>query len=222
MGTTVPDYPRGITFEQIWAAIHADREATEARKKEFDREMQERQEKIDKEMRELKESQRKSARELNKQLEKSAKQLNKQLGALGNRFGEMIECMVLPNMVRQFRKLGFVFTKAYRDGDWRDENDETIADVDITLENGDKVMLVEVKSKPSSEDITDHVRRIENVRVYADKRNDNRKYLGGIAGMVFGKTEKEFAFKTGFYVIEPSGETFKISAPKGSYSPREW
>jgi len=28
--------------------------------------------------------------------------------------------------------------------------------------------------------------------------------------------------KNGFYVIEPSGETFSITAPEGEYSPREW
>lgn len=29
-------------------------------------------------------------------------------------------------------------------------------EADITMENGDKVILVEVKSKPTAEDITDH------------------------------------------------------------------
>jgi hypothetical protein len=28
--------------------------------------------------------------------------------------------------------------------------------------------------------------------------------------------------KNGFYVVEPSGETFIITAPEGIYSPREW
>jgi hypothetical protein len=31
-----------------------------------------------------------------------------------------------------------------------------------------------------------------------------------------------FAMKNGFYVIEPSGETFTITVPEGIYSPREW
>jgi hypothetical protein len=40
--------------------------------------------------------------------------------------------------------------------------------------------------------------------------------------MVMSDNEKAFAFKNGFYVIEPSGETFNITAPEGIYSPREW
>ena len=33
---------------------------------------------------------------------------------------------------------------------------------------------------------------------------------------------KEYAFKTGLYVVIPSGETFDIFIPEGDYSPREW
>jgi len=40
--------------------------------------------------------------------------------------------------------------------------------------------------------------------------------------MVISNSEKIFALKNGFYVIEPSGETFDITAPEGIYSPREW
>jgi hypothetical protein len=40
--------------------------------------------------------------------------------------------------------------------------------------------------------------------------------------MIFKDNVKEFALKTGFYVIEPSGETFIITAPEGVNSPREW
>jgi hypothetical protein len=83
-------------------------------------------------------------------------------------------------------------------------------------------MIAEVKSKPTTEDITDHIDRMEKVRAHADLRNDNRKYLGAIAGIVFNDNEKAFAMKNGFYVIEPSGETFTIIEPKGDYSPREW
>ncbi|MDR0539383.1 MAG: hypothetical protein LBG74_02610, partial [Spirochaetaceae bacterium] len=37
-------------------------------------------------------------------------ELEKQLSKLGGRFGEMIECMVKPNLVSKFQELGFTFT----------------------------------------------------------------------------------------------------------------
>ena len=46
--------------------------------------------------------------------------------------------------------------------------------------------------------------------------------MGAVAGVIIPENVKEFAFKNGFFVIEPSGETFNIFAPKAPYSPREW
>ncbi|MDR0641384.1 MAG: hypothetical protein LBG07_05000, partial [Treponema sp.] len=63
---------------------------------------------------------------------------------------------------------------------------------------------------------------MEKLRRYADLHDDKRKYLGGIAGVVFSESEKTYALKKGFYVIEPSGETFSITEPKGNYYPHVW
>jgi hypothetical protein len=224
MGKTkeLPAYPKGITFEQVWAALMEDRE----RQKETERIMKENsretRENLERTAREMKENLERTIERTTRKMDKRAKQLDKQLGKLGGRFGEMVEYMVVPNLIKKFRKLGFVFDKAYQQAKIEDENNRTIAEVDITLENGDKVMIVEVKSKPTTEDITDHVRRMGKIRAHADSKNDQRKFLGAVAGMVFNDNEKEFAMKNGFYVIEPSGETFIITPPEGEYSPREW
>jgi len=159
---------------------------------------------------------------LKDQQKESAQRLDRQLGKLGNRFGEMVEYMVMPNLLEKFGELGFVFEKTHNQTVYKDKRNNIITEVDITLENGDWVVLVEVKSKPDIGDIKDHIERMEKVRAYANLRNDRRKLLGAIAGMVMNDNEREFALKNGFYVIEPSGETFKITAPEGVHSPREW
>ena len=82
--------------------------------------------------------------------------------------------------------------------------------------------IVEIKNKPVVDDIDDHVKRMEKLRAYADLHNDRRKYLGAIAGVVFNDSEKTYALKKGFYVIEPSGDTFTITEPAGNYYPHEW
>ena len=71
----------------------------------------------------------------------------------------MIEYMVKPSTLDKFQELGFIFTKAYPHALIKDENNRDIAEADITLENGDKVMLVEVKSKPTTDDVNEHVER---------------------------------------------------------------
>jgi len=159
---------------------------------------------------------------LQKEVAEVRKDTDKRLGKLGNRLGEMVEYMVMPNLITKFRELGFVFTEAYPHAVIDDEEHNILAEIDITLKNGDKVMIVEVKNKLTTEDVTEHIERMKKVRAHADLHNDKRVYLGAVAGMVMNKNEKLFALKNGFYVIEPSGETFIITVPDGIYSPKEW
>ncbi|GHV92745.1 hypothetical protein AGMMS50268_32480 [Spirochaetia bacterium] len=199
----------GLTFEKVWASIMELKES----QKETDRQLKE----TDRQMKETREE----IKENGRQMRESGKQLDKQLGKLGNRFGEIIEYMVVPNLVTKFNELGFTFTKANRTK-ITDKDHDIFTEVDAFLENGDIVMIVETKSKPNIDDINDHVERMEKLRRYADLHDDKRKYLGAIAGLVFGDSEKTYALKNGFYVIEPSGDTFNIITPTGKYYPHEW
>ena len=81
-------------------------------------------------------------------------------------------------------------------------------------------MVTKVKTKPSAEDIIEHMERMKKIRAHADLHGDRRIFYGAVAGMVFNDNEKAFAMKNGFYVIEPSGETFIITPPQGQ--PKEW
>ena len=93
--------------------------------------------------------------------------------------------------------------------------------MDVWLENGEFALAVEVKSSLRVEHVKDHVKRMGLLRGYADERQDRRKLLGAVAGAVVRKPARDYAFKQGFYVIEPSGDTVKISAPEG-FTPRIW
>ena len=156
-----------------------------------------------------------------KETDRQIKETDKRVGELTNRFGDMVEYMVKPNLVAKFKELGFIFTKANRT-EIEDRENNIFMEIDALLENGDKVMAVEIKSKPSTDDIDYHGKRMEKLRKYADLHNDKRKYLGAIAGVVFSESGKKYALKKGFYVIEPAGDTFTITEPKGDYYPHEW
>ncbi|MDR2618432.1 MAG: hypothetical protein LBC62_06140 [Treponema sp.] len=156
-----------------------------------------------------------------KELRESQKEIARRMGELTNRFGDMVEYMVIPNLVAKFEDLGFTFTRANRT-EIKDREHDIFTEVDALLENGDKVMAVEIKTKPTIDDINSHVERMEKLRKYADLHNDKRIYLGAVAGVVFSESEKTYALKNGFYVIEPSGETFNIIEPKGKYRAHEW
>ncbi|GMO31951.1 MAG: hypothetical protein Pg6A_20820 [Termitinemataceae bacterium] len=212
---------QNLSFDEVWAIVQENIQGM--------KELREAQREVDKQLKETKElfkQQKIEAEEEFKkrqaEADKRHAELEKQFSKLGGRFGEMIECMVKPNLISKFNELGFKFTKVHQDTTIKDEENNIISEADFILENGDKVMIVEVKSKPSIEDIKYHIKRMGKMRKYADLHGDKRKYLGAVAGMVVNENAYRFALKNGFFVIIPAGDTFNIIAPSGEYSPREW
>jgi hypothetical protein len=212
MEKELPDYPRGITFEQVWASIQAMREENDRRSKELDR-------KIDRQIEEA--AIRSKELDLRmKETDRQIKEYNKRFGDFSNRFGEIVEYMVAPNLRAKFREHGLDFPGANSNFDVEDPENDIYLEVDVFLANGDKVMLVETKTKPTTGDVKEHINRLEKMRQYADLHGDKRKYLGAVAGVVMTKNVREYILQQGMFAVEPSGETFNITAPEGQ--PREW
>ena len=155
-----------------------------------------------------------------RETDRQMKEYNKRFGEFTNRFGEVVEYMIAPNLRDKFRELGINFPQSHSGTRVDDHENNIHFEIDVKLENGDKAMLVEVKTKLTMEDVKDHIRRLEKMRAYADLHDDKRSFLGAVAGVVMTPYAREYAFKQGFFVIEPSGETFNIIPPKGK--PKEW
>jgi hypothetical protein len=188
------------TFETVWAGLQEVRQI----------------------LKENAEQQKKNNEEWEKRQKESAERLDKELGRFGNRLGDIVEYMAAPNLVEKFADMGVVFEREYQNAKIKDKKNNIFAQADIILENSEKVMVIEVKTKLTTEDVTEHIERMGKMRIHADKHGDKRKYLGAVAAIVITDNEKAFAFKNGFYVLEPSGETFTIAVPEGNYSVREW
>ena len=182
-----------LTFEKVWAAL-----------KETDRIVKE-------------------VAERQKETDLLIKKTSREIGSLGNSFGELAEHLVAPGIVDKFNDLGFDFDdispsgRAFKDPKTR----QFLAEVDIVLENSEMFIAIEVKSKLNKKDVNEHLARMEVLRRIADSKKDNRKYLGAVAGAVMTNETRSHAYKSGFFVIEQSGETMKIDIPEG-FTPREW
>jgi len=170
-------------------------------------------------MKELREIQKETARQIQR-TDRKMQETDRRLGKLGIRMGEVVEYMVAPNLREKFRELGYDFPQANQNSDVSDRKNKIFLEIDVKLENGDKVMLVEVKTKPTTKDVKDHIKRLDKMRVYADLHGDKRTFLGAVAGAVMMDNVKEYALKQGFFAIEPSGETFNIIPPNNK--PKEW
>jgi hypothetical protein len=158
--------------------------------------------------------------ERQKETDRQMKKNDQIIGRLGLRMGEVVEYLVAPNLRAKFMELGYNFPQANQGTNVSDPDNDIFLEIDIKLENGDKAMLVEAKTKPSTEDVKEHIERLEKMRKYADLHGDKRAFLGAVAGVVVTDNVKNYALKQGFFVIEPSGETFNIISPIGQ--PKEW
>ncbi|MDR1377595.1 MAG: hypothetical protein LBJ36_00875 [Synergistaceae bacterium] len=215
MTTTTREPEMGLTFEKVWAMFQ-----------ETDQRMRELSENADRHMRELSEETARQMRETDRKIQEVVKQIKEtdiRIGNLGNRFGELAEHLVAPNIVQKFNALGFHFDEI--SGLRQVINDESsgqkIAEFDILLENGDCIIGVEVKTKPSYDDVGDHVRRLKILRLIKDKKGDKRKIHGALAGAIMTSSVKTAALKAGLYVITQTGDTVKIDVPEG-FIPQVW
>jgi hypothetical protein len=189
----------GLTFEDVWAMF----QETDRQFKETDKKFQEtarRQEETDKQI----------------------KETHKQIGELGNKFGAVVEHMMIPNIKEKFNALGYEFGKVSTNVLIETKAEGTIAEIDIFLENGDCALAVEVKSQPTTEGIRNQCKRMEQLRKYSDKHKDKRKLYGAMAGAIFSDNAKKYALKQGLYIIEQSGDTVKITAPSGESTAKAW
>ncbi|MDR1315818.1 MAG: hypothetical protein LBK13_02995 [Spirochaetales bacterium] len=232
---TEPTSGEGLTFEKVWVMF----QETGRQIKENDRLMRERMEESDRRLKErmeesdrrLKESQAETDRQMkesDRRLEKSMaeterklKEASRMVGDLGNKFGKLAEHLVVPSMLEKFNALGYEFTRTCRNIKIQGPDKKPLTEIDILLENGDSVIVVEVKSEFTDDYVQQHVERMKKLRRYWDAHNDNRKLIGAVAGAIMEDSVKDLARVTGFYAIVQSGDTLRIEVPEG-FTPRVW
>ncbi|MDR0719427.1 MAG: hypothetical protein LBF78_07310 [Treponema sp.] len=202
---TLREPEMGLTFEKVWAMF----QETARRMQETDRILREN-------ALQMKETDRKM-----QETDRKMRETDRKISNLGSRIGDLVEQMIVPNILEKFKKTGYIFGKVAPNVRYTDSRGLYVAEVDLLLENGDTALAVEVKTNLTVNDVRDHVKRMEKLRFYADEHQDRRKLLGAVAGAIASEGAKAFAIKNGFFVLEQSGDTIKISVPEG-FKPREW
>jgi hypothetical protein len=209
----------GLTFEKVWAMF----QETDRRIQETERLIQEnalQMKETDLKFQETERLIQENALQM-KETDRRFKETDRKISKLGSRIGDLVEELITPNILEKFNKLGYVFGKVAPNVRYSDSRGRIIAEVDLLLENGDAVLAVEVKTNLTDSDVRDHVERMGKLRRYADEHGDKRRLLGAMAGAIATDGVKSFAVKNGFFVLEQSGDTVRISVPK-DFKPREW
>lgn len=188
-----------ITKEEILELFRE----TDRRMQETDRRMQE----TDREMNRIFQENR-----------RDLKELSRVIGRLGNRLGEFVEEMVRPAAVRLFQERGIAVHQvaqrvyAERDGD--------AMEIDLLVVNGTDVILIEVKSALSVQDVDEHLDRLSRFKKLSPQYRDF-KAMGAVAAMVVPDDAARYAYRKGLFVLGQSGDTVTIRNAE-AFRPAVW
>jgi len=209
------DYPKGLDFEQVWAALMENREQI----KDTERLLKETIAASEKDRAENEKDRAEREKE-RAEREKDRAEYNKRFGDMDNRFGEVVENLLAPTMIDRFIDLGVVFQTASTNVKVKDHKNKIYFEIDVFLQNSDTSMLVEIKTNLSINYINEHITRLEKMRSFADLHNDKRAFLGAVAGIVVPLKVRNYALENGLYLIEPAGENLIITPPPNK--PKVW
>jgi len=143
---------------------------------------------------------RKQMQESHEELKELVADVTKNLGGLGNTLGKFTESMFQAELWEKFNELGYTFSKQSPYVKYY-ENNQVLTEVDFFLENGDIAMPVEIKTELTTNDVDEHIERIEKIRHYMDARNDSRKLVGAVAGGIVPENVLNYAHKKGFTLL---------------------
>jgi hypothetical protein len=225
MGLQAMEMPKGITAEDVWAILRD----TALQQKESDRKFREMSAATDKMFRDaalqLKETQRivgdmgsrfgdwEEVREAHRETEKALKETQRIVGDLGNKFGDIAEQFLTPGLEGKFEQFGLFFEKLSRNVKWKNKSLNFSMEFDAMLENDQRAMIVEVKAKLTAAAVNEQIRRMERLRRYADERGERRQFYCAMAALTASDKVIDYTLTNGFYLILPSGEDIKITAP---------
>ena len=162
------------------------------------------------------------SRETDRKFQETAEQMketDRKIGSLTSRIGEIVENMVGGDIVGQFQALNVAIKSHSRDKTFGTRGTSESGQIDVFLENGDVVVLIEVKTRLTDDDVREHIERMKKYRLYGE---DKRRIRGAVAGAVVSDDVIKFAHRQGLYVIVQSGEAVEIIASPEGFVAKEW
>jgi chromosome segregation ATPase len=154
-------------------------------------------------------------------LKKTVERVTENVGGLNRSLGELIETLIAARLWEKFA--GYNLKRAYQRVPIFDENNQTLTDIDILLSNTGVAMAVEVKRElDNMKDVDRHLKRMELIREHPPAEVAGKKLLGAMAGGVVEADTRRYAWESGFFVLELTGDTVELVPPPEEFVPRQW
>ncbi|HIJ84121.1 MAG TPA: DUF3782 domain-containing protein [Magnetococcales bacterium] len=213
---------QAVTFDDVWKMfqeVSAQMRETDHKFQEMVREDRERRAELD---RRFQDTDRK-IKEVSSQMldtDRKVKEVSQQVGNLGSRWGEFVEGIVAPACETLFAERGIPVHRVSLRVKARSLDGSRRMEIDLLVDNTDSVVLVEVKSRLTAEDVRDHLKRVHEFKEFYEGEGGAR-VMGAVAGILIDNGVDKFAMNEGLFVIVQSGDSVKL-ANNGKFVPRTW
>ncbi|HIJ85306.1 MAG TPA: DUF3782 domain-containing protein, partial [Magnetococcales bacterium] len=203
---------QAVTFDDVWKMFQEMVRENRERSAETDRKIQE----VSAQMRETDRKFQDTDRKIQdtdrkfQETDRKIKEVSQQVGNLGSRWGEFVEGIVAPACETLFAERGIPVHRVSHRVKARSLDDSRRMEIDLLVNNTDCVVLVEVKSRLTTEDVRDHLKRVREFKEFYEGEGGTR-VMGAVAGILIDKDVDKFAMNEGLFVIIQSGDSVKLA-----------
>ena len=152
------------------------------------------------------------------ELKKVVANTSREVGKLTTRWGQFVENLVEPGVVRLFQARGIAVKETHPR--IKAKRSTVAMEIDILAVDDDVAVAVEVKSRLSKTDVDDFLDRLAHFKE-AFPRYADVKLNGAVAGIEIDFGVDLYAYRQGLFVIKQSGETVEIANDE-TFKPKIW
>ncbi len=151
-------------------------------------------------------------------LEQIAANTSREVAGLTTRWGQFVENLVEPAVVRMFQARGIEVQETYRR--IKSQRPGAAMEIDIFAVDGDVAVAIEVKSRLSQRDVDDFIEKLGRFKL-AFRHYPDYQIYGAVAAIEIDAGVDRYAYQRGLFVIQQRGDTVAIANDEG-FTPASW
>ena len=151
-------------------------------------------------------------------LERVAANTSREVAGLTTRWGQFVENLVAPAVIRLFQERGIEVQEISRRMQSKRPGAEM--EIDIFAVDGDVAVAIEVKSRLSRQDVEDFLARLGRFR-QAFPHYTGYRIFGAVAGIEIDEGIDRYAYQQGLFVIRQTGDTVALANDR-AFQPVAW
>jgi uncharacterized protein YigA (DUF484 family) len=149
-------------------------------------------------------------------LDSLSKTVNHWVGRFGNTTGYITEMIIVPGIRKKMNEHGHHFESLAARKEFYRKDGSIFTEVDLILENDKEIMIVEIKTHLTKDEVEHHVKRLKRLRKgEKEAKIEDKSLIAAVAGLSVDKDAKEMAKELGMYVIQitESDKNIRVQAP---------